>query len=296
MSHITVLKQEAVDYLKPKTGGVVVDATIGSAGHSLEICKKYPDIKIVGIDRDKDALERSREFLSKNKCSFILVEDSFKNLEKVLDGQGLQKVSGFLFDLGLNSEQLENSGRGFSFKKDEPLLMTWKKSPDENDFTAKDIVNDWSEESIANIIFGYGEERYARRIAKKIIEERKKEPIETTVRLVRIIKEAVPKSYRHGKIYFATKTFQALRIAVNDELESLRTALEESFKKLEKKGRIVVISFHGLEDKIVKEFFKSREKEGSAKIITKKPLRPRKEEIEQNPRSRSAKMRVIEKI
>jgi len=174
--------------------------------------------------------------------------------------------------------------------------MTFKETPGESDFTAEGIINNWGEETLANIIFGYGEERYARRIAKEIVRARVEKPIETTGELVEIIKNALPKKYLFGKRHFATKTFQALRIAVNDELESLKIALESAFQRLESSGRIVVISFHGLEDRIVKNFFKEKAKEGLGIIITKKPIAPQKEEVEANPRSRSAKMRVIEKI
>jgi 16S rRNA (cytosine1402-N4)-methyltransferase len=180
--------------------------------------------------------------------------------------------------------------------KDEPLLMTMKENPQSEDLTARDVVNDWSEKNLADIIYGYGEERFARRIARGIAEARKKEKIMTSFDLIRVIEKAVPASYRRGKLHCATKTFQAIRIAVNDELNTLKIGLEKSFEILKKGGRLSVISFHSLEDRIVKNFYKDKQKNGEAKLINKKPIRATEEEIRKNPRSRSAKLRVLETI
>jgi 16S rRNA (cytosine1402-N4)-methyltransferase len=187
--------------------------------------------------------------------------------------------------------QLEKSGRGFSFQKDEPLLMTLKSEPGPNDLTAREILNKWSEKEIADVLYKYGEERYSRRIARAIFERRKKKAVETTLELIDIVRASVPRSYRHGRINCATRTFQALRIAVNDELNALEEGLEKAWNALNDKSRMIVISFHSLEDRIVKNFFKKT----GGKILTKKPIVPSEEEIKNNPRSRSAKMRAIEK-
>ena len=201
-----------------------------------------------------------------------------------------------MLDLGLSSDQFETSGRGFTFKNDEPLLMTFKKNPDQGDLTAYQIVNTWEEENIADVIYGYGEEKYSRRIAKAIVNYREKKAIEKTSELVEIISNSVPVFYKRGRIHPATRTFQALRIAVNDELNTLKRGLERGFARLASGGRIAVISFHSLEDRIVKNFNKEKEELEQARIITKKPIVPSEDEVRENPRSRSAKLRILEKI
>lgn len=292
MEHVSVLLKETIDGLAIKPGDVIFDGTLGSGGHTAEICACYgKDIQVFVTDKDADAIERSKKRLA--GCNVTFVEDSFRNVDKAVGTGGIDKM---LLDLGLSSNQFDESGRGFTFRKDEPLLMTMKKNPDESDITAREIVNEWAESSIADIIYGYGEETYARRIAKAIVEARKENPIETTRELTAIIEAAVPASYRRGRIHPATKTFQAIRIAVNDELGSLTEALTKGFALLHPKGRIAIISFHSLEDRIVKRFFKEKEKEGLAKVITKRPIVPTDEEIQANPRSRSAKLRIIEKF
>jgi 16S rRNA (cytosine1402-N4)-methyltransferase len=208
-----------------------------------------------------------------------------------------------MLDLGLSSDQFETSGRGFSFQKNEPLLMTFKENLGPEDLTAKQIVNTWDEENIADIIYGYGEERYSRKIAKGIVGARAVKPIETTFDLVEIIKNSTPSRYAHGKIHPATRTFQALRITVNDEINALKEGLEKGWERLAPGGRMAVISFHSIEDRIVKHFYKSKEwmekadgtSERTANIITKKPITASHQEISENPRSRSAKLRIIEK-
>jgi 16S rRNA (cytosine1402-N4)-methyltransferase len=296
MSHISVLLHESIDGLAIKPGDVYLDGTLGSAGHA-EYALKLTDgnIKVIGLDKDIDALARSRQRLGDSK-NIILVESSYSDIDKVLNDLNIESIDRMMLDLGLSSDQFETSGRGFTFKNDEPLLMTFKKDLSEHDLTAHQIVNTWQEESIADIIYGYGEEKYARRIARAIVNYREKKSIESTGELVEIISQAVPVFYRRARIHPATRTFQALRIAVNDELNSLKKGLEDGFRRLSIGGRISVISFHSLEDRIVKNFNKEKEQQGLANIHTKKPITPSEKEILDNPRSRSAKLRVIEKI
>ncbi len=295
MIHKTVLLHESIDGLDIHPGDVYLDGTLGSAGHALYAQEKVNgDLTIIGLDRDTEALERSKQRLGES-TRIILRESSYGNMDKVLDEIGIGKVNKIMLDLGLSSDQFETSGRGFTFKNDEPLLMTFKKDLTPEDLTAKQIVNTWQEESIADIIYGYGEEKYARRIAKAIINYRAKKTIDTTGELVEIISQSVPVFYRKGRLHPATRTFQALRIAVNDELNTLKKGLEIGFERLEKGGRIAVISFHSLEDRIVKNFNKEKHEKESAIIHTKRPLVPSEEEIRENPRSRSAKLRILEK-
>ncbi|HCY17874.1 MAG: Ribosomal RNA small subunit methyltransferase H [Candidatus Nomurabacteria bacterium GW2011_GWC2_35_35] len=293
--HKTVLLNETIEGLNLQNKSVVLDATFGGGGHSKAILEKYPNVKIIALDQDKSVSKS----LIDPRISFHNL--NFRDLDKVLE----KGVDGIIFDLGLSSDQLENSGRGFSFIKNEPLLMTMKENPRPEDLTASDIVNNWGEKSLADIIYGYGEERFSRRIAKGIIEARKKNKIETTWDLVKVIENNVPVAYRKGRLHFATKTFQALRIAVNDELRTLQTGLQKGFEILEKGGRISVISFHSLEDRIVKRFYKEKEKKGEAKLISarnefrsggnKEVILASAEEIKNNPRSRSGKLRILEK-
>jgi len=275
---------------------VVVDCTFGGGGHSLEICRKYPDVRIIAIDQDEDAWEKAKNKFEDFDCKISFHNANFKDLDKILQKENIKEVDGIIFDLGLSSDQLENSGRGFSFMKNEPLFMTIKKNPSLEDLTAIDVVNSWSEKNLADIIYGYGEERFSRRIAKGIVEARKKGKIATTFDLVKIIGESVPAGYRKGRLHFATKTFQALRIAVNDELGALEAGLQKGFDILKNGGRMSVISFHSLEDRIVKRFYKTKEKEGLAKLINKKPATVSLRELKENIRSRSAKLRILEKI
>jgi len=295
--HKTVLLHEAIDGLDLKPDSVVLDSTFGGGGHSLEICKRYKNVKIIALDQDKSVWSGENKF---EGCSISFSNDNFRNIDKVLEKFGVKEISGIIFDLGLSSDQLENSGRGFSFMKDEPLLMTMKENPTPLDITAEDVVNTWGEESLADIIYGYGEERQSRKIAKEIVEFRKKQKIKTTFDLVKIIEKAIPAKFRQknnkGKIHYATKTFQAIRIAVNDELQALREGLVKGFKILKTGGRMSVISFHSLEDRIVKRFYKEEVKKGMALLVNKKIIIPNDNEIKNNPRSRSAKLRILEKI
>lgn len=281
-----------------------LDGTLGGAGHALAIAKALKgEVNIIGLDRDQEALDRAQETLKGQCKKLILKNENFSNLDKVLaesnvgqPGQPESVTIGvdlILFDLGISSDELDNSNRGFTFQKDEPLLMTMG-DPAKYPFTAKDIVNRWDEEVIANIIFGYAEEKFARRIARAITSYRLKKQIETSGELAELVKLSVPGFYRRGRIHPATKTFQALRIAVNDELGSLKEGLKKGYEALNKGGRFAVISFHSLEDRIVKEFFKEK-LDDEAIIITKKPITAKEIEIIENPRSRSAKLRILEK-
>jgi 16S rRNA (cytosine1402-N4)-methyltransferase len=279
-----------------------LDGTLGGAGHALALAKNFQKItgkklSVIGLDRDQKAIERAVELLKENTDQLILENVNYRDLDKVLDSHQIPSVNFILLDLGISSDELDNSGRGFTFLKDEPLFMTMG-DPATYPFTALDIVNGWKEEDIANVIFGYGEDRYARRIAKKIVEYREKKKIETTIELAELIKLAVPKqfnSFGRKTIHPATKTFQALRITVNDELGALKEGLKKGFERLLPGGRMAIISFHSLEDRIVKEFFKEKKETGEALILTKKPVTAVPQEIAENPRSRSAKLRIIEK-
>ena len=297
MMHIPVLLHEAIDGLDIKVGNIFVDGTLGNGGHSEEVCKRFGNkVSIVAIDLDSEAIERSKEKLSPLSDKIHYVEGSFRSIDIILDRLSIEKVDRILFDIGLSSNQFEESGRGFSFQRDEPLLMSFKSNLDENDLTAREIINDWDEESIRMILEGYGEEQFARRIAKAIVIQREMKPIETTGELVETILSATPRFYHHRKIHPATKTFQALRITVNDEIRNLKDGISKGFKRLNKGGRLAVISFHSLEDRVVKNFSKEKEVEKEGKKTTKKPIIPKKEEIETSPRSRSAKLRIIEKL
>ena len=295
--HIPVLLHEAIDGLEIKTGDVFVDGTLGGGGHSEEVCKRFGDsVVMIGIDLDPDALSRTTLRLAPYKCNFRAVQGSFRNIDTILLSLGVTRADKILLDVGLSSNQFEDSGRGFSFQKDEPLIMSFKKGITPEDLTAREIVNTWDEENIRAILEGYGEEQFAWKIAKAIVAEREVKPIETTFELVEIVKSATPKFYHHRKIHPATKTFQALRITVNDEIQSLKEGISKGFEYLNTGGRLAVISFHSLEDRAVKQFFKEREESGFGKRITKKPIVPSEEEIGENPRSRSAKLRIIEKL
>lgn len=297
MSHITVLKDETVDGLFIKKGDIIVDGTLGGGGHTLEMIKRFgSSIRIIGLDLDFDAKDRTEKVIGDTPSDFTFVNAGFQDIEKVIKDLGIEKVDGILLDLGISSFQLEVAGRGFSFLKDEPLLMTMKKDPKDEDLTAKDIVNTWEEESIADIIYGFGEEKYSRKIAKKIVEARQEKEIETTFDLVKIIGDAVGGHYKGLRIHPATRTFQALRIATNSELSNLEEVIEKGFNCLNRGGHMSIITFHSLEDRIVKRAFIDLKEKELGKILTKKPIIPTEEELKANPRSRSAKLRLIEKL
>lgn len=297
MKHISVLLKETVDGLNITKGAIILDGTLGGGGHTAEIVKRHGDsVKIVGLDLDSGAFPRAEEKLKDMPHDTIFKESAFQNGDKVLDELGIEKLDGVMLDLGISSFQLEEEGRGFSFMRDEPLLMTMKKNPGEADVTAYDVVNTWGEESLADIIYGFGEERYSRRIAKAIVDAREKKEIKTTGELSEIVNAVVGREYKRLKINPATKTFQAIRIAVNSELTAVEQSIPKYFERLSSGGRMVIISFHSLEDRIVKNEFRKLAHEGKGKLITKKPIVPSDEEIRINPRSRSAKLRIIEKI
>jgi 16S rRNA (cytosine1402-N4)-methyltransferase len=293
--HKTVLLHETIDGLKLKAGDILLDGTVGGGGHAALAAQIFHDsITIIGLDMDEEALKRSEEALKPLTSRFTLKHANFRTLDTVLDEIGEPLVDKIVLDLGLSSNQLELSERGFSFNRNEPLLMTFKTGVTENDTTAREIVNEWAEESIADIIYGYGEEQFARRIAAAIVEGRKVKPIETTYDLVDLIKKGTPFWYHFRKVHPATKTFQALRIAVNDELQALTEGMQKGFERLKKDGRMAIISFHSLEDRLVKHFYRKLLDEGLAEI-TKKPIAPGIEEVSANPRSRSAKLRILQK-
>lgn len=297
MTHIPVLRDESIDGLAIKSGDIIIDGTLGGGGHTFEIARRFGSgVKIIGLDLDADAIGRAQALLSEIPHDTVFRTIAFQEMDKILDELNMPTVDRILLDLGISSFQLEVAGRGFSFLKDEPLLMTMKKDPTDEDLTARDIVNTWEEESIADIIYGFGEEKYSRRIAKAIVEARKEKSIETTFDLVAIIDAAVGRSYRGLRIHPATRTFQALRIATNSELSGVEQAIEKGFNRLSIGGRIAIITFHSLEDRIVKKAFVALKERGSATVITKKPIIPSEEERITNPRSRSAKLRILEKI
>jgi 16S rRNA (cytosine1402-N4)-methyltransferase len=271
-----------------------VDATVGGGGHSSALVECLSkDGTFIGLDEDASALERTRKRLQGATVAVHLVKANFRNLPDVLARLKIAHMDVMVMDLGLSSDQLEQSGRGFSFLKDEPLSMTFTENPSKEVVTAYDVVNVWEEEHLVDILRGFGEEQFAGRIARTITQHR---PIETTVRLAEIVKQSVPRWYQFKKIHPATKTFQAIRIAVNDEVGALKEGLAHGVHFLAPNGRIAVISFHSIEDRIVKHYFAECIREGLGVVVNKKPITPRDEEIAQNPRARSAKLRVFEKI
>ena len=257
MSHISVLMQEVLLGLDVQPADIVVDGTINGGGHSFEISKQLSDSGIlIGIDQDATGLAVSEKLLREVAPQVNLIHDNFRNIDTIVDRLNITSVDKILLDLGWSSNQFENPDRGFSFMHDGPLLMTLSENPESARFTAYDIVNNWSEESLMDILEGYGEEKYAWHIIQSILKRREDQPISSTLELAEIIKDSVPDRYKNGSIHPATKTFQALRIAVNDEMGALHDVLEKGFRLLPSGGRFVVISFHSIEDRIVKRFFK----------------------------------------
>lgn len=285
--------KEVIHYLDPKRNENFVDCTIGEGGHGVAILERNkPHGKILGIDFDPKMLEKLKLKLANNEQleRLILVCDNFANLGVIVEKNEFKPVSGVLFDLGLSSWHLEESGRGFSFLRNEPLDMRYSPA---TPLTAQILVNSLGLKEIEKILRLYGQERFSRRIAEEIVKSR---PLKTTVDLIMAVERATPTWYHRSKIHFATKTFQALRIAVNNELENLEKALPQALEVMERGGRLVVIAFHSLEDRIIKNFLKEKAKEGAVQILTKKPVRPSKEEVAENPRSRSAKLRSAIKL
>lgn len=291
--HIPVLLNEVIFYLDPHQGDSFIDATVGWAGHSLALLEKVGDQgKILGINWDKEELKALKTKI-KIPENFVLKSGNFAEIKEIAEKAGFNRVQGIIFDLGLSSWQIDKSCRGFSFQKDENLDMRF--SGEEN-ITASNIINRYSYLELINVFQVLGEEKYAARIAKEIVRLRKIRPFQRTLELVAVIKAVKPKEFRDRTIHPATKIFQALRIETNQELSNLRNGLSGALKLLERKGRIGVISFHSLEDRIVKNIFRSWKFEKIGLQITKKPIIPSPAEIKRNPRSRSAKLRIFKLI
>ena len=295
--HIPVLLRETIDLMNLREGDTVLDGTLGGGGHAEAIAEKIGEKGIlVGLDIDRDAIERSREHLTKARSKVHLLEKNYRNLDRALESVGVRGVDAILLDLGWSTDQFEGSGRGFSFGSDEPLLMTLEKDPREDQCTARDIVNEFSEEELKDMLYTLGEEQFSGRIARAIVRARKQRSIETTKDLVRIIEDVVPRFYLFRRIHPATKTFQALRIRVNDELSALREGLGKGLEALKENGRFVVLTFHSLEDRIVKQTFREWMYQGRGTVLTKKPIIAGEEELHVNRRARSAKLRGFQKI
>ena len=286
--------KEVISSLNLKTGDVVLDATVGLGGHSKEILKRIlPGGSLIGLDQDRSAILIAETSLKDFSPNFKILNENFRNLGKVLSKEGIKSLDAVIFDVGVSSYQLDDAQRGFSLKSDARLDM---RMDPRAKVSAYDIVNEYKEEDLADIIYRFGEERFSRRIARRIIEGRKPKPIETTVKLAEIVRGAVGNKHKKGRIDPATRTFQAIRIAVNDELNALEEGIKEAVSYLGLGARIAVISFHSLEDRIVKNLFKGYAGLGVLKIITKRPLTPQDDEMAINPRSRSAKLRIAERI
>lgn len=287
--HTPVLLQEVIDRLAINSSDVVLDGTIGDGGHAEALLERGAQ-KLIGMDLDEESLTRAKERLARFGERVRFVRGNFKDAAELV-GAEAKDVSKILLDLGWSSSQLLASGRGFSFLKDEPLRMTLSSA--DTDFTAATILNEWGEKDIENVLRGYGEERAAERIAKGIIAAREREPLRTTGDLVAVIEKVIP---RRGKTHPATRTFQALRIAVNDELRTIKDGLPRLRDFLPSGGRMAVITFHSVEDRVVKNIFQEWVRERRAAHVTKKPVMPGRAEVVKNPRARSAKLRSIEKI
>ena len=308
--HKSVLPAESIDFLDVKKSGVYVDSTLGLGGHTEKILSSGGEIRVIGIDQDAEAIEFARERLAKFGSRFSVVQSNFSDIETVLEIEGIEKVDGIIADLGVSSLQFDSETRGFSFRFDAPLDM--RMDAESNGETAAELLKRLSQEDIANVIYEFGEERFSRRIARLIVLNRKDgKPVETTKELAELVKRAVPRKKGGDKIHPATKTFQALRIAVNNELGILEEFIRDSVKLLKIDGRLVVITFHSLEDRIVKRTLQKLSgkcfcppkfpkcvcgKKKTVKILTRKPIVPTDEERNENPRSRSAKLRACSKL
>lgn len=306
-NHISVLLNESIQQLNIKKNGVYVDCTLGGGGHSSEILKRIPNGHLYAFDQDSFAINTADEKLKKIASNYTLINENFVNIKVALEEENVYGVDGILYDLGVSSFQLVIPERGFSYRFDGPLDMRMDQTAELDAYT---VVNTYDEKSLVRILFEYGEEKFARLIARKIVSEREKKPIETTLELVEIIKKALPASALRNSSHPAKQTFQAIRIEVNHELDILKKALEDGLSLLNKNGRMVVITFHSLEDRIVKKLFKEKTTlqlpkdlpyipegyEIEFKLINSKVILPSESEISNNLRSHSAKMRVIEKI
>jgi 16S rRNA (cytosine1402-N4)-methyltransferase len=293
MNHIPVMTAEVLQYLRPEQGGLFVDCTVGLGGHSRALLEAGAS-RVIGFDRDQDALARARDTLAPWGDRVELVHADYRAIDEVLDSRRIASVDGALADLGVSSMQFDAPGRGFSFQRDEPLDMRMDRTATE---TAADLVSRSSERDLADAIFQYGEERFSRRIARALVEARREAPVDTTGRLATIVRRAVPHRGGHVRIDPATKTFQALRIWVNRELDGLDRFVETAARRLRAGARLVVIAFHSLEDRIVKHTLRAlQQRDGLVQVLTKKPLVPSDDETDRNPRARSAKLRAAERM
>lgn len=306
--HISVLMEESIRSLKIKEDGIYVDGTLGGGGHSLRILESLTSGRLVGIDQDDNAIKKAREVLKDHKDKLTIVKGNYFNIDDILDKLEIDKIDGMILDIGVSSHQLDEEDRGFSYNKDAPLDMRMDQN---SNFSAWNVVNEYSLEELDRVLFDYGEERWAKRISEFIVAEREKAPINTTLELVDIIKKAIPKKVRQDMKHPGRRTFQGIRIEVNKELDVLEGAIPKIVNRLNKGGRLSIITFHSLEDRIVKNVFRdlntscicpielpfcSCDKEKEIKIITRKPIVPSPEEVDRNPRARSSKLRVAEKI
>ena len=306
--HVSVLLNECIENLNIQPGGVYLDGTLGLGGHSYQIASRLTTGRLICIDRDETAIERAGKRLAPFGDKVTLVHGNFSDAAQIIDSLGIPGVDGMLFDLGVSSPQLDEIERGFSYMGDAPLDMRMDAG---DSLTAYEVVNTWPEDRLNRILWDYGEERYARRISRAILERRAKKPIGTTLELVEIIRSAMPAAALREKQHPAKRSFQAIRIAVNDELGAISQMMETAPDKLNKGGRLCVISFHSLEDRIVKSGIAARENGCTCpreapictcgfvqtlKSVSRKPILPSAEELEQNPRSRSAKLRVAERV
>ena len=294
IAHTPVLLHETIELLALKKGSVVLDGTVGAGGHAEEIARRIGSAgTLICLDQDTDALAIASLRLLTCAAKTHFLNTNFRNIPSALDSLSVAEVDAIVLDIGISSMHLESSGRGFSFDRDEPLLMTMEHPLKIDTRTARDFVNGAREEELANIFFTYGEERFSRRIARAIVLARKRESIETSRGLAEIVLRVMP---RRGKRHPATRVFQALRIAVNDELDALSEGIAGGITRLARGGRIAIISFHSLEDRIVKHMFRESAKTGTVRVLTKKPITPISLEAKENPRARSAKLRVAEKV
>ena len=294
--HVPVMSEEVLFWLAREDRRIFLDCTVGYSGHAEKLLEtSNPDSRLIGFDRDGVAIAASRERLARFGDRVLLIHGHFVDLKRHLAASGMNQVDGILFDLGVSSPQLDEPARGFSFQGDGPLDMRMDQSMSE---TAADLVNRWPETQLADAIFQFGEERFSRRIASAIVRARERHPLATTKELVSVIEGAVPAKYRHGRLHCATRTFQAIRIAVNHELDCLEPALRDAVDVLSPGGRLCVISFHSLEDRIVKHTFRalSGKDDPELVVLTKKPQVPSREESDRNPRSRSAKLRAAQRV
>lgn len=291
--HVSVLLNESIAGLDLKPGGFYVDGTTGMGGHSIAMLSQCPEIRLLCLDWDSESMEKAKEHIKKagfDGANILFVQGNFCDLPEILAGEGIDAVDGVLLDLGISSYQLDSEERGFSFLRDAPLDMRMDRF---SDVTAADMVNNLPEEHLANLIYNYGEERWSKRIARAIVARRKEVPFRTTLDLATVIANAIPRRFHGRHLHPATKTFQALRIAVNREMDNLRNALERIPYCLRSGGRFCVISFHSLEDRMVKDTFRSH---ALLQNLTKKPIIPSDAEIALNPRARSAKLRIAARI